>query len=199
MASDNQNILLAYMGNYVGGAWLKYWVAIDGLLVLAAAVLTAFVGVTGLARRVALDRGLPQLLLRTNRWRATNHWIILGFLAISVVLYFIVNGDVNQLGNVYAISFLLVMSGFAVGNMLLKYNRAQLKSEVRASWLKVLSALALVLLALAGVIAKDPTTLSATQCTAQPPTPPRTASQDIADSSHRSALISIARRGVPCV
>ena len=153
------NVLLAYMGEYTGGAWLKYWVVIDAFLVLAASVLTAYVGMTGLARRVSLDRGLPQVLLRVNRWRHTNHWIILSFLVICIVLYFIVNGDVNSLGNVYAISFLLVMSGFAIGNMLLKYNRAQLKREVRASWLTVFSALVLVLLALAGVIAKDPSIL----------------------------------------
>ena len=55
--------------------------------------------------------------------------------------------------------FLLVMSGFAIGNMLLKYNRGQLRREVRASWLHVFSALCFVLLALAGVIAKDPTIL----------------------------------------
>ena len=117
VAADTMNVLLAYLGDYTGGSWLKYWVAIDAFLVLAAAVLTAYVGMNGLARRVALDRGLPQILLRVNRWRHTNHWIILSFLVICIVLYFIVNGDVDSLGNVYAISFLLVMSGFAVGNI----------------------------------------------------------------------------------
>ena len=160
VSPDNQNVLLAFLGDYAGGAWLKYWVAIDGVLVLAASVLTAYVGMTGLARRVALDRGLPQILLRTNQWRRTNHWIILSFLVICITLYFIVNGNVNDLGNVYAISFLLVMSGFAIGNGLLKYNRAHLKREVRASWSSVLLALTLVLLALGGVIGKDPSILA---------------------------------------
>ena len=159
VSDQYQNVLLAYLGEFTGGAWLKYWVAIDAFLVLAASVLTAYVGMTGLARRVSLDRGLPQVLLRVNRWRQTNHWIILSFLVICIILYFIVNGDVDSLGNVYAISFLLVMSGFAIGNMLLKYNRGQLKREVRASWLTVFSALCLVLLALAGVIAKQPSIL----------------------------------------
>ena len=44
--------------------------------------------------------------------------------------------------------------------MLLKYNRGQLKREVRASWLTVVSALVLVLLALGGVIGKDPSILA---------------------------------------
>ena len=160
VSSGVENVLLSYLGEVTGGAWLKYWVAIDAFLVLAASVLTAFVGMNGLARRVALDRGLPQILLRTNRWRHTNQYIILSFLAICVVLYFIVNGDVDQLGNVYSISFLLVMSSFAIGNMLLKYNRGNLKRGVRASWFTVILALVLVLLALAGVIAKDPTILA---------------------------------------
>ena len=159
VSDQYMNVLLAYLGEYTGGAWLKYWVVVDAFLVLAAAVLTAYVGMTGLARRLSLDRGLPQVLLRVNRWRHTNHWIILSFLVICIVLYFIVNGNVNSLGNVYSISFLLVMSCFACGNMLLKYNRGQLKREVTASWLTVLSALVLVLLALAGVIAKDPSIL----------------------------------------
>lgn len=160
VSNQYANVLLAYLGDYTGGAWLKYWVAIDAFLVLAAAVLTAYVGMTGLARRVSLDRGLPQVLLRVNRWRHTNHWIILSFLVICIVLYFIVSGDVDSLGNVYSISFLLVMSGFAIGNMLLKYNRGQLKREVRASWSSVIAALIFVLLALAAVIAKDPSILA---------------------------------------
>jgi amino acid transporter len=134
VADANVNVLLAYLGDVTGGAWLKYLISIDAFLVLAASVLTAYVGMNGLARRLALDRGLPQVLLSVNRWRQTNHWIILAFLLICISLYFIVNGDTDSLGNVYSISFLLVMSGFAIGNMLLKYNRGQLKREVRASW-----------------------------------------------------------------
>ena len=48
------------------------------MLVLSGAVLTAYVGVNGLVKRMALDRCMPQFLLHENSWRKTNHWIIIG-------------------------------------------------------------------------------------------------------------------------
>ena len=43
-----------------GGEYFGLWIAADAALVLAGAVLTAYVGVTGLVRRLAFDRCLPQ-------------------------------------------------------------------------------------------------------------------------------------------
>lgn len=73
-------------------------VGIDAAVVLAASVLTAYVGVVGLMRRMgtrvcdvsrvsgaltrvfaAMDRCLPQFFNQVNPWRRTNHWIILLF------------------------------------------------------------------------------------------------------------------------
>ena len=44
----HQEDLLAHMGNLAGGQWLSYIVSVDATLVLSGAVLTSFVGVTGL-------------------------------------------------------------------------------------------------------------------------------------------------------
>ncbi len=74
--------LLAKMGDLAWGPILRTWISIDAVLVLSGAVLTSYVGVTGLVRRMTLDRCLPQGLLSANAWRGTNHWIILGFLAV---------------------------------------------------------------------------------------------------------------------
>ncbi|CAN0154970.1 unnamed protein product, partial [Phaeothamnion confervicola] len=63
--------------------WLEAWVSLDAFVVLSGAVLTAYVGITGLIRRMAKDRCLPQFLLSTNRWRGTNHNIIFGFFALA--------------------------------------------------------------------------------------------------------------------
>lgn len=49
------------------------------------------------------------MLLATNKWRGTHHWIILGFFAISSSLFIALNGDVDMLGSVYNIAFLSVM------------------------------------------------------------------------------------------
>jgi amino acid transporter len=39
-----------------GGSWLAYLISIDAVLVLCGAVLTSFVGVSGLLNRMTLDR-----------------------------------------------------------------------------------------------------------------------------------------------
>lgn len=135
---QNQASLLAWMAQRAGGAWLNYVVCIDATLVLSGAVLTAYVGVTGLVKRMALDRCMPQFLLNENKWRKTPHWIIIGFFLITSSLYLIVNGNILYLGGVYTIAFLGVMSLFAIGNMLLKYKRSKLPRQSRASWPSVL-------------------------------------------------------------
>lgn len=148
--------LLAQMGDVSLGSFLARWVSIDAVLVLSGAVLTSFVGVTGLVRRMALDRCLPQLLLKTNRARGTNHWIIIAFFLVCLSVLFITEGNIGTLAGVYALSFLSVMSLFAIGNMLLKVRRSRLPRAVVASWPGVLVALAAVLVGMAASIVLDP-------------------------------------------
>ena len=59
----NQSTVLATMGQMSAGVWLEKLVSADAFLVLSGGVLTSFVGVNGLCRRLALDRCLPQFLL----------------------------------------------------------------------------------------------------------------------------------------
>lgn len=150
---------LAHMARISAGDWLATLVSIDAVLVLSGAVLTAYVGVTGLMRRMALDRCLPQFLLRENKWRKTNHWIILGFLALCASIVAITSRPeepgmdppiLDILAGVYTISFLGVMALFAIGNMLLKVKRRRLPRDARASWPAVLVATAAVLTGLVG-------------------------------------------------
>jgi amino acid transporter len=148
--------LLATMGTRSVGPALGWWVSLDAVLVLSGAVLTSYVGVTGLVRRMSLDRCLPQQLLRENRWRKTNHWIILGFFALCTSILFATHGKIETLAGVYTLSFLSVMALFAVGNMLLKHTRARLPRAVRASWPTVVVGLIAVLLGLVGNILLDP-------------------------------------------
>ena len=157
--SDIQQVppdLLARMGDRSWGAWLGTCVSIDAVLVLSGAVLTSFVGVTGLIRRMSLDRCLPQFLLNQNRLRSTNHWIILLFLGICVSILAVTSGNVATLAGVYTLSFLSVMALFAVGNLLLKVKRSRLPRSTRAGWPTVSVALVAVLLALVGNILLDP-------------------------------------------
>jgi len=132
--------LLTHMGRAAGGEWLAYWVSIDAVLVLSGAVLTAYVGVTGLARRLALDRILAQFLLQENKLRRTNHWIIIGFFLLCTSLFFIVDAKTDTLSGVYTSAFLCVMAMFAVGNMMLKYKRSKLPRELYTPWPVVVAA-----------------------------------------------------------
>jgi amino acid transporter len=148
--------LLAQMGVISAGPWLGHLVSIDAALVLSGAVLTSYVGVTGLVRRMTLDRCLPQFLLKENRLRRTNHWIILGFFILCGSILIVTGGKIETLAGVYTLAFLAVMALFAIGNMLLKVKRSRLPRDTRASWPKVSLALVAVLLGLLGNIILDP-------------------------------------------
>ena len=152
---QHQEALLAHMGELSGGPWLARLISVDAVLVLSGAVLTSFVGVNGLVRRMTLDRCLPQFLLKTNR-RGTTHRILIAFFLLALSVLFITGGELEALAGVYTISFLGVMVLFALGNILLKVKRAGLPRSTQASWLSVLAGMAAVLTGLAGTAANHP-------------------------------------------
>ncbi len=106
-------------------------------------MLTSYVGVVGLARRMAQDRNLPAVLLGRNRAFGTNHTIIFGFFGVCWALFILSKGDLLVLGSVYAVSFLCVMALFAVGSIVLHQSK-------RLPWRP--QTLATVAIALAAVI-----------------------------------------------
>jgi amino acid transporter len=148
--------LLAVSGGRMAGGWFQGAVSLDAALVLSGAVLTAYVGTIGLVKRLTLDRCLPQPLLKENRWRRTNHRIILAFFLLCASILWITGGHIETLAGVYTISFLGVMALFAIGNILLKIKRSELPRRYRAGWLTVLTALAATLLGLIGNVVLNP-------------------------------------------
>jgi amino acid transporter len=151
--------LLAVMGDKALGRPLATLVSADAVLVLSGAVLTSFVGVTGLVRRMTLDRCFPQFLLRENRWRGTNHWILIVFFGLCVSILAVTSGRIEALAGVYTLAFLSVMALFAIGNMFLKSRRARLPRAVRAGWPTVSMALFAALVGVVGNIVLDPINL----------------------------------------
>jgi amino acid transporter len=140
-----QNDLLSQAGFLVGGQLFSDLIIIDAFLVLSGAVLTSYVGITGLVYRMTLDQCFPPFFLKTNR-RGTHHRIILGFMILCISILFLTQGKLLSLAGVYTISFLAVMTLFGIGNILLKVNRPELKRTYRASWITVvLGALATTL------------------------------------------------------
>lgn len=141
----HKEALLSYIGGKAGGSTLATIVSIDAVLVLSGAVLTSYVGVSGLIKRMTLDRVLPQVLLKENsRGSSPRILIIFFFLCLSVL--FISNGDLFVLAGVYTISFLLVMIYFGYGNFLLKIKRARLpRPEYASSFVVAIAILALII------------------------------------------------------
>ena len=148
---EHQTSLLAYLGEITGGKWLAYFISIDAVLVLCGAVLTSFVGVSGLVNRMTLDRILPNFFLKQNK-RGSHYRIAIAFLLLCVSILFVTAGDLTSLAGVYTFSFLSVMALFGIGNLLLKAKRRKLPRPIKASILSVLIAVTFIIIAFYGNI-----------------------------------------------
>lgn len=152
---QNQEALLSYMGGVAGGDVLATVISIDAVLVLSGAVLTSYVGVSGLIKRMTLDRVLPQFLLKENK-RGSSPRILVIFYLLCLSVLFISKGDLGMLAGVYTISFLSVMIYFGYGNFLLKIKRARLPRPEYAPPFIVAIAVFSLLIAIYGNIKLHP-------------------------------------------
>ena len=92
--------LLSHLGFLTAGGWLKFLISIDAALVLSGAVLTSYVGVTGLVHRMTLDRCLPQFLLKRNKRFGTTHRIVIAFFLLAVSVLLVTGGALEALAGV---------------------------------------------------------------------------------------------------
>jgi amino acid transporter len=153
--SLHEEALLSFLGNNTGGKWLATLISVDATLVLSGAVLTAFVGVNGLMKRMTLDRVLPQLFLK-NSSRGSAPWILIAFYLLCISILFITMGKIGPLAGVYTISFLLVMVYFGFGNFLLKIKRSRLPRPEYATPFTVAAAVFAIVAAIYGNIKLHP-------------------------------------------
>ncbi len=151
----NQDALLSFLGSKTGGNWLAAVISLDAFLVLSGAVLTSFVGVGGLLKRMTLDRILPQFLLKENSKNSSPRILIL-FYILCLSILFITEGELGPLAGVYTISFLSVMIFFGIGNLLLKIKRSQLPRPEYAAPATVILGIFGVLIALYGNVKLHP-------------------------------------------
>mmetsp|Transcript_28525 Transcript_28525/g.47457 ORF Transcript_28525/g.47457 Transcript_28525/m.47457 type:complete len:723 (+) Transcript_28525:146-2314(+) len=142
------------------GPVLATIVSVDAFIVLAAALLTGYVGINGLIRRMSMDRCLPQFFLIPNPWTGTDSFILVGFFLLCVSQVIVLDSDVEALGGVYCYSFLTVMTIFALGNIMLKIKRPSLPREITVSWLQSIIGLVAVIIALLGNILGKPQLLT---------------------------------------
>jgi amino acid transporter len=155
VVTEHESAFLSFMGHQTGGSWLATIVSVDAALVLSGAVLTAFIGVSGLMRRMTLDRIFPQALLKENS-RGSSPRILIVFYLLCFSILFITAGELAPLAGVYTISFLSVMAFFGFGNLLLKIKRARLPRPEFAPVSIVLLGILGILIALYGNVKLHP-------------------------------------------
>ena len=146
---ENKESLLAHLGQTTGGSWLAWLISIDAVLVLCGAVLTSFVGVSGLLNRMTLDRILPNYFLKQNK-RGSHYRIVISFLVLCISVLFATKGHLESLAGVYTFSFLAVMALFGIGNLLLKFKRQKLPRPERARGIAVVIAVLFIIAAFIG-------------------------------------------------
>ncbi len=149
-----KDFLLAEAALRMGGMFFLGWIAINAFLVLCGAVLTSYIGVSGLVHRMALDDCLPSILLKKNS-RGSHPRIILTFFVLCTSILLVTKGDLLSLAGVYTISFLGVMSLFAISNLILRQTRSELKRPYRAPFLFVVLAAVATLSGMLGNILID--------------------------------------------
>ena len=137
---EHKDHLISGLALVEGGKPLLIILVADAALTLFAAVNTAYVGCIGLATTMAKQGNLPGFILR--RW---DHqlplfqgypYVCLPFMAITGSMMFMMPGRVDQLGQVYGMAFLAVMSTFCLGVVLMRFKmpakvaRAPFKSKL---------------------------------------------------------------------
>ena len=156
--SKAQDFLLADAARTIAGPWLQYLVVIDAFFVLSGAVLTGYIGVSGLLSRMSADGCLPGFFSKQNSKGSFPVVVITFFLLCSSILI-ATHGDLLSLAGVYTIAFLGVMTMFAFGNLILKETRKELKRTYHAPVLFAICAMLATSFGIFGNIRIDPNNL----------------------------------------
>lgn len=154
-----KDFLLSDAAKLLAGNLFQTALVIDAFLVLAGAVLTGFVGVSGLMYRMSADAVLPNFLTKENA-KGSFPRIVVAFFVLCTSILLVTGGDLLALAGVYTIAFLSVMSMFALGNLILRETRSELKRTYHAPLVFVLLALSSTIVGIIGNINLDPKNLN---------------------------------------
>lgn len=151
--------MLALMGSemagFLGGSWLQTLVIVDAAIVLCGAVLTGYVGVVGLLKRMVADDIFPRVFLAQMPFTGANYPIVVMFCCVCVTLVLVTFGNIDSVSGVYTVAFLSVMLLFCIGNLLLKHTRENLKRQQKARWYVVILCVCALVIALVGNCVAD--------------------------------------------
>ncbi len=149
-----KDFVLGAVGFKYGGILMLGFIGIDAFLVLCGAVLTGYVGVSGLISRMSMDSILPAFLNKKNS-RGSYHRVVFIFFLLCTSILLLTWGNLLSLAGVYTISFLSVMTLFAIGNLILRFSRPELKRPYKASVIVVILAAISTMIGLVGNIEAD--------------------------------------------
>ncbi len=150
----SKDYLLSQEALLIGGKIFQYFIVIDAFAVLAGAVLTSFVGVSGLIYRMASDACLPGWFTQKNS-KGSHPRIVILFFVLCTSILIMTHGNILSLAGVYTIAFLGVMSMFALGNIILRETRTELKRTYSAPILFVVIAFLATVTGIVGNIKID--------------------------------------------
>lgn len=102
------------------------------------------------------DRIVSSFFLKQNRFTGSNHYTILTFLVLNVILCCIVQGDATSLSGVFAVAFLGVLTMYALANVMMKYKRGRLPRLVRVNLSTAVFSLLVLVMALISNIVINP-------------------------------------------
>jgi len=141
-----KDFALAYLALKVGGDWLHAIVCIDAFIVLAASILTSYVGFGGLTTRMSGDRCLPAVFARSDKVATIL------FMCVCMSLVLILKGNSNDLAACYSFAFLTVMSLFALSLVILQMERPKLPRAMKNNLFIPACSFVLVMVALVSAL-----------------------------------------------
>ena len=156
--AQSTDFVLANSALALGGQIFRVIIITDAFLVLSGAVLTAYVGVGGLISRMASDNCLPYFFNKQNK-KGSHPRIVVSFLVLCISILLITRGDLFSMAGVYTIAFLSVMTLFALGNLILRQTRPDLKRTYSAPLPYVILAMLATMMGVIGNILNDPRNL----------------------------------------
>lgn len=157
----SKDFVLSESALVLGGNALQYLIVADAFMVLSGAVLASYVGATGLLYRMTLDHCFPSTLLlpKLKKRNQNTNRLVIAFTVVSLSILFLTKGNLLSLAGVYTISFLSVMTFFALGNVILRLTRNDLKRTYRGPIMYAILAALFTSIGILGNILIDPQNL----------------------------------------
>ncbi|HLI89143.1 MAG TPA: APC family permease [Ktedonobacteraceae bacterium] len=124
--------LISLLGGHWGDVWLQTEVAISAGLILVFASNTAIIGAYHVFMALSRMDFFPSFILNRNRFRDTPHWSIAFATGIPIAVLLLVNGQINQLGDLYAFGLLGAFTFTCIGLDVLRSRERAAARRVQA-------------------------------------------------------------------